>query len=352
MAKATAAAPLSTAPARACGPRMPPTNSMRLSVRGSPIPSSGARTWSWSSETSSRSAAGGVVRGRRRGAACATAVEIHRDLARARRARRARGRPRRAPARPSRNAAGDCPARSLTTRWYGSTCIWSCGKATARKKSASDRPARVRTRPRRSRRGSGAPAWRSRPGGGRRRCTGAATRANAVDERVDVGLVDAPDVWRDAVGGREVEQRLGRRGAGDDGVRSSGRRRVRQEAPARSAPAERGCGGCGRLPCPCASARACGSRLARTRPPRSSRRPRSARGPPSAAGRRTGSASPPPPAARRRAAGRSWRPPPHRPRRRRDPCPPAARSPAATPGGSSAGCPSARSRASAVFTTS
>ncbi len=38
-------------------PRMPPTNAMRVLVRGSSIPNSGANTRVWSSETSSKSMA-------------------------------------------------------------------------------------------------------------------------------------------------------------------------------------------------------------------------------------------------------------------------------------------------------
>ena len=99
-------------------PRMPPTNSIRLSVRTSAMPRSGARMRSCSTLTSSVSAGGAARRVELQ--AVPAAVEIHRRLALARRRRRSAHRTTCATVLIcSQERRRRLPFRSRTTRLYG-----------------------------------------------------------------------------------------------------------------------------------------------------------------------------------------------------------------------------------------
>ena len=108
-----------TSRSSSAGPRMPPTKSMRLSVRGSPTPRSGARTRRCSTSTSSASsgaAAPAPASAARRRTTGRRDTSTPRPCGRRGRARRHRT-PRAFSA--ARNASGVWPPRSLTTRLYG-----------------------------------------------------------------------------------------------------------------------------------------------------------------------------------------------------------------------------------------
>ena len=315
----------STARSSSPVPRMPPTKSIRVSVRGSAISSSGSSRRPAGTLTSSAPVGDRRRRRRVEHERVPAAAEVHRHVALAHRGGRPVLHGRSAPARRRGTRPASGPPRSWTRRLYGRTCIWSSGKATARNRSA-----RRRRRPPLVGR-----ARRWRRDGGRRRCRAreSARRPRRAPARRRPSR--APDRVLHAVGRHQVEQRRAavirarqRRRRRPTRGRSGTRDRSARAAPAmwrvRSSSLSRRVRSCFLIDVVVVLVDA-----------RSRRRCRSARGRPCAAGTRRRSARPRRPAAPRRAAPRSSaaRPLVHRVGVA-DRCRPAARSRRATRAGS------------------
>ena len=251
IAKATAAAPESTRSTSASGPRIPPTNPIRSSVRGSPIASSGARTWSWSSWTSSRSAGGRPVRRRHEMQRVPLAREVHGHVA---------GRGRRV--RAGREL--DVLAQALQERLRGvpgqvrhdPVIRQDLGLVVGE----GDGEERVRLDP--------ADAGRALPEGlaGAHGARGPMVAVRDVQgrdggERGDQVAITPSATrqtvcWTPSAAVKSKSGVAGRRLARPPHPRR--RRPDRSGRPVRSGPAGRGCAASGRPPCPCGSVRACG----------------------------------------------------------------------------------------------
>ncbi len=262
MAKATSAAPLSTSRISSAGPRMPPTKSMRLSVRGSPIAEERR-------EDVHPAAAARRATPPDRATGCASSVErvpapreIHRASTLARRVgppgstgRRVAqlgekhvGRPaRRDPSR--RGDTAGSASRNRGRRRRGTTTLPSFPGRGRRHRRHGRRPGRGPPPDARRR------ARRSPRDGGRRRCRAPGRAANAATIASPAAGSRPPDRVLDAVGRREAVER-GAVGHARDQARRSTRRAGRSAGRGRFAPASRRCGASDRSPCPAASSRA------------------------------------------------------------------------------------------------
>ena len=240
---ATAARPLATSRSSSACPRIPPTKSMRLSVRGSPTPRCGPSTVRCNTSTSSASArdvpAGGAgntsvcqrparyipTSPRRRGRRVARAVRDERPQRRQERLRR------------------------LAAQVFDHSVVGQDPDLRVGERGGDERRRAPRARQRLPR------ARRTRDAMMAVGDVERGQRLERLHQRLHIVARHAPHRVRHAVARREVVQRPAspRRVGRSRRPRASGDTSGTRRPSARGSPS---CAACGRLPCPCASSRA------------------------------------------------------------------------------------------------